>query len=69
MNERNERPQVLTFARRGEAAHVVTNGVQTRSYKLDECKAHPTLKKAICYLEAQGFQIVMDAFTEGGAAW
>lgn len=56
--------QVLTFAKRGDAAHVVTDGVNVRSYKRTECKAHPTLKRAICYLEGQGFQIVMDEFSE-----
>lgn len=59
-------PQMLTFSRHGEAAQAVTNGTATRTYMYAECKEHSSLLKAISYLEANGFSIVMDAPNYGG---
>ena len=57
--------EVLSFARRSfwgdvDGAHVVSNGVHHRTYTENECRAHATLHKAIAYLEARGYNIIID---------
>lgn len=54
--------ETLHFSRRqknGEAerATIVTNGLQTRIYTLNECKPARTLRAAIATLETRGWQI------------
>lgn len=53
----------LTFARADDSfAFVVTDGLHVRSYEASECKVHKTLERAICYLEMQGYKILIDMF-------
>ena len=54
--------EVLTFRRGIDVATVVTDGDQTRTFERDCNKAHPTLSRAISYLEAKGYQIQPDEF-------
>lgn len=66
MNSRTnpqEKPvEVLSFRRGIDVATVVTDGDQTRTFERDCNKAHPTLAKAISYLEAKGYLIQPDEF-------
>lgn len=58
-----EKPvEVLSFRRGIDVATVVTDGDQTRTFERDCNKAHPTLAKAISYLEAKGYLIQPDEF-------
>lgn len=59
---KNGEIETLTFIRHEEMAQICTNGRLTRSYRPNECKAHKSLKAAIAYLEAQGFDIQTDTF-------
>lgn len=53
----------LTFARADDSfAFIVTDGLHVRSYEAIECKEHKTLERAICYLETQGYKILIDMF-------
>lgn len=53
----------LTFARADDSyAFVVTDGLHVRTYEASECKKHKTLDRAICYLETQGYKILIDIF-------
>lgn len=54
--------ETLTFARRAEAAHIVTDGRQVRVYRDSECRAFDTLHHAIAYLAKLDFKIVPDEF-------
>ena len=52
--------EVLTFRRGIDVATIVTDGEQTRTFERDDNRAHPTLAKAIGYLEAKGYSIQID---------
>lgn len=52
--------EVLGFVKNGGQAMIVTDGDRTRSYELNRCQEHDDLKRAIAYLESQGYQIIMD---------
>ena len=54
---------VLGFIRRDVQATVVTDGQIVRSYETSGCKSHRTLSRAIAYLEARGYNIMMEAWT------
>lgn len=54
--------EVLIFRRGIDVATVVTDGEHTRTFERDCNKAHPTLAKAISYLEAKGYLIQPDEF-------
>lgn len=54
--------ETLTFARRAQAAHIVTDGRQVRVYRENECRPFDTLHHAIAYLERLDFKIVPDEF-------
>ena len=52
--------QLHTFRKGDQVATIVTDGCTTRTYEPDECRAHTTLYRAIAYLEARGWQIMID---------
>lgn len=52
--------EVLTFRRGIDVATIVTDGEQTRTFERDDNRPHPTLAKAIGYLEAKGYLIQID---------
>ena len=52
--------EVLTFRRGIDVATVVTDGEQTRTFERDDNRPHPTLARAIGYLEAKGYSIQID---------
>lgn len=54
--------EVLTFQKGTQYAMVVTDGQQTRSFTLQECTVHSSTFRAISFLEARGYEIVMDVF-------
>lgn len=54
---------VLGFIRRDVQATVVTDGQIVRSYEASGCKSHRTLSRAIAYLEARGYNILMESWT------
>ena len=45
-------------------ATVVTDGARTRSFEVNDTKDHPNLYSAIAPLEAKGYSIQPDIFTE-----
>lgn len=52
--------EVLTFRRGIDVATIVTDGEQTRTFERDDNRPHPTLARAIGYLEAKGYSIQID---------
>ena len=60
---KNERSiEVLSFRNGDKLATIVTDGEMHRSFEWEHSQGHPTLKKAISYLESRGYQIMIDAF-------
>lgn len=62
-HQANHQVEVVTFCRGDEFATVVTDGVMTRSFRREDTQQHESLKRAIAYLEARGYQIIPDAFS------
>lgn len=61
---RDQHPvEVLSFQDGIRQATIVTDGVRHKSFEFDHSQDHPTLAKAIAFLEARGYRIVTDAFT------
>lgn len=56
--------EVLTLRKGYQVATVVTDGARTRSFEVNDTKDHPNLYSAIAHLEAKGFSIQPDIFTE-----
>ena len=53
--------QVLSFQNGIHQATIVTDGERTKSFELECALDHPSLHKAIAYLESHGYSIVPDA--------
>ena len=62
INQGKKDVEVLTFQKGTQYAMVVTDGQQTRSFTLQECTVHSSTFRAISFLEARGYEIVMDVF-------
>lgn len=62
MNQGKKDVEVLTFRKGSQYAMVVTDGQQIRSFTLQDCTAHSSTFRAISFLEARGYSIVMDVF-------
>lgn len=54
--------EVLSFRRGDNLATIATNGTRHVSQEFELCKEHATLSKAISYLEAKGYGILIDGF-------
>lgn len=54
--------EVLSFQDGNRQATIVTDGVRHKSFEFENSQDHPTLAKAIAYLETRGYSIVPDAF-------
>lgn len=54
--------EVLTFQDGIRQATIVTDGARHKSFEFEHAQDHPTLSKAIAYLETKGYKIVPDAF-------
>lgn len=54
--------EVLSFRRGDNLATIATDGKRHVSQELELSKEHATLSKAISYLEAKGYGILMDGF-------
>lgn len=53
---------VLSFQKGIYQATIVTDGERTKSFELECALDHPSLHKAIAYLESHGYSIIPDAF-------
>ena len=62
MSNKEIEVEVLTFRKGCKMATVVTDGQHHRSFEWEQSQAHPTLTRAIGYLEARGYSIQTDAF-------
>lgn len=54
--------EVLSFQDGIRQATIVTDGVRHKSFEFEQSQDHPTLAKAIAFLETRGYRIVPDAF-------
>lgn len=54
--------EVLSFRNGDNLATIATDGVRHVSEEIRLCKEHSTLSKAISYLEAKGYRILIDEF-------
>lgn len=54
--------EVLSFRNGDNLATIATDGTKHVSQEFALCKEHATLSKAISYLEAKGYGILMDEF-------
>lgn len=54
--------EVLSFVRGENQATVVTDGERHKSFEFECNRDHPSLQRAISYLESKGYSIVPDAF-------
>lgn len=54
--------EVLSFRNGDNLATITTDGTRNVSQEFELCKEHATLSKAISYLEAKGYGILMDGF-------
>lgn len=52
--------ETLTFRKGIKQATVVTDGLHYATYEAGERKWHSKLSKAIAYLEARGYKIIVD---------
>lgn len=57
MSEKKNELEVLTFQKGFRYATVVTDGTRTKSFEYDRANDHASVKKAIAFLEARGYQI------------
>lgn len=55
--------EVLTFRKGSRAATVVTDGEHTRAFEWEGSRSFETLKRAIAYLESEGYTIDMEDVT------
>lgn len=62
MSKKEIEIEVLAFRKDHEFATVVTDGDHHMSFELEQSQAHPTLLRAIGYLEARGYSIQPDLF-------
>lgn len=61
MSNSQHEVQVLSFQKGIHQATIVTDGERTKSFELECALDHPSLHKAIAYLESKGYSIVPDA--------
>lgn len=54
--------EVLSFQDGIRMATIVTDGIRHKSFEFEHSQDHPTLAKAIAFLETRGYRIVPDAF-------
>lgn len=54
--------EVLTFSKGDNLATIATDGERHVTEEIRLCKEHATLSKAISYLEAKGYRILIDEF-------
>lgn len=52
----------IMFCRGDEVASVVTNGQHAAAYTMGGVTHHETTQRAMAHLEAQGYDILMDAY-------
>ena len=62
MSNSQHEVQVLSFVRGENQATVVTDGERHKSFEFECSQDHPSLHRAIAYLESKGYSIVPDAF-------
>lgn len=56
-NETTHPVEVLSFRRGDNLATIATDGARHCSMEFETCQEHATLKRAIAYLEAKGYEI------------
>lgn len=54
--------EVLSFQDGIRMATIVTDGVRHKSFEWESSHDHPTLTKAIAYLESKGYRVMPDVF-------
>lgn len=54
--------EVLSFQRGDNLATIATDGVRHVTQEFELCKEHGRLATAIAYLEAKGYQLLIDEF-------
>lgn len=62
MNHNNISVETLSFKRGDNLAVIATNGIRHVSYELELVRDHSTLTRAIGYLEAKGYNLLIDQF-------
>lgn len=62
MSNSQREVQVLSFMNGNRPATIVTDGERTKSFEYEVAMDHPSLHRAIAYLEARGYSIVPDEF-------
>lgn len=63
MSNRENLTEVLSFARGDNLATIATNGRRHVSQEFELVQEHKSLEAAISYLEAKGYNIVIDNFS------
>lgn len=63
MSNRENLTEVLSFARGDNLATIATNGRRHVSQEFELVQEHNSLRAAISYLEAKGYNIVIDNFS------
>ena len=62
MDHKNIPTEVLSFKRGDNLATIATNGTRHVSQEFELVKEHSTLARAIGYLEAKGYNLLIDQF-------
>lgn len=62
MSDCQHEVEVLSFRNGDNLATIATDGTRHVSQEFELSKEHATLSKAISYLEAKGYGILMDGF-------
>lgn len=62
MDHINIPTEVLSFKRGDNLATIATNGTRHVSQEFELVKEHSTLSRAIGYLEAKGYNLLIDQF-------
>lgn len=62
MKHNNNITEVLSFRREDNLATIATNGARHVSQEFELVKEHSTLARAIGYLEAKGYNLLIDQF-------
>lgn len=62
MDHKNIPTEVLSFKRGDNLATIATNGTRHVSQEFELVKEHSTLSRAIGYLEAKGYNLLIDQF-------
>lgn len=64
MSNYQNQVEVISFVRGGQSANIVTDGERTKSFEWEYARDHSSLKQAIAYLEAKGYQILTDGWED-----